>query len=72
MGRSGLAWVGERGPELVAMGAGSRVFPHNQSMGMAGGGGPIHTHVYLDRREIAEAVTEYSYRRGGSSSLLPG
>jgi len=31
----GLAWVGERGPELMSFVGGERVFPHQQSMGMA-------------------------------------
>jgi hypothetical protein len=31
----GLAWVGERGPELVNLPRGSQVYPHQQSMAMA-------------------------------------
>lgn len=31
----GLAWVGERGPELMSFVGGERVWPHQQSMGMA-------------------------------------
>lgn len=31
----GLAWVGERGPELVRMVGGERVYPHETSMAMA-------------------------------------
>ncbi|MBP2303419.1 tape measure protein [Azospirillum picis] len=31
----GLAWVGERGPELVRMAGGERVYPHETSMAMA-------------------------------------
>ncbi len=34
----GLAWVGERGPELVSLPRGSRIWPAQQSMAMAGGG----------------------------------
>mgnify|MGYP000340816182 CR=1 FL=1 len=34
----GLALVGERGPELVSMPRGSRVFTNRESMGMMGGG----------------------------------
>ena len=30
----GLAWVGERGPELVRMAGGERVYPHETSMAM--------------------------------------
>ncbi|HYF87429.1 tape measure protein [Azospirillum sp.] len=31
----GLAWVGERGPELVRMAGGERVYPHETSLAMA-------------------------------------
>lgn len=34
--RQGLTWVGEEGPELVNLGSPSRVFPHAESMQMAG------------------------------------
>ena len=40
--------VGERGPELFVPGASGTVLPN--------GGGAIHTHVYLNGREIARAV----------------
>lgn len=36
----GLTWVGERGPELLNLPPGSRVYSNQQSMGMAVGGGP--------------------------------
>ena len=35
----GLAWVGERGPELVNFRGGERVYNNRDSMAMAGGGG---------------------------------
>lgn len=35
---SGLAWVGERGPELVDFGGGEKVYNHADSMAMANGG----------------------------------
>lgn len=41
----GLAMVGERGPELVSMPRGSRVFTNRESMGMMGGNRP-----YFDLR----------------------
>ena len=41
--------VGERGPELFVPGASGTVLPN-------GAGGAIHTHVYLNGREIATAV----------------
>nr|WP_286209056.1 phage tail length tape measure family protein [Azospirillum sp. A1-3] len=31
----GLAWVGERGPELIQMAGGERVYPHAESMALA-------------------------------------
>ena len=37
----GLALVGERGPELVDLGAGSRVYSNDQLAGMIGGGAPV-------------------------------
>jgi hypothetical protein len=43
---AGAAIVGERGPELVTLPQGATVTP----------GGVIHTHVYLNGREIATAV----------------
>ncbi len=33
----GLAWVGEQGPELVSLPRGTKVYPHEESMQMAGG-----------------------------------
>lgn len=41
----GLAMVGERGPELVSMPRGSRVFTNRESMGMMGGGQPVVVQV---------------------------
>jgi SLT domain-containing protein len=32
-----MAWVGERGPELLQLPGGSRVYNHRQSVAMAGG-----------------------------------
>ncbi|PWC54376.1 hypothetical protein TSA6c_00485 [Azospirillum sp. TSA6c] len=31
----GLAWVGEKGPELMQLPTGSRIYPHSESMGIA-------------------------------------
>jgi hypothetical protein len=58
--------VGERGPELVSLQRGSHVFPNSAvagglpSLDSIGTGGTIVTKVYLDRRQIAEAVGRYS------------
>lgn len=52
--------VGERGPEIVTLRAGSVVTPNDHiHIGGFGGGGTVHTHVYLDRREIAHAIGGY-------------
>ena len=48
----GLTWVGERGPELVALPGGSRIYNNNEAMAMTGGGGvtiqEIHIHNEMD------------------------
>ena len=67
--RGGASWVGERGPEMAIAGqSGTRIMPAGGSRipqlqgalaatGAGGGGGEvIHSHVYLDGRQIAEAV----------------
>jgi TP901 family phage tail tape measure protein len=59
--RSGMTWVGEQGPELVSIPAGSTVHSANQSrqMDMAGnrgGGGPIELVINLDGREVARQL----------------
>lgn len=38
---SGMTWVGERGPELLSLPPGSRVYSNQQSMGMAGQSAPV-------------------------------
>lgn len=55
--RGGLSWVGEHGPELLNLPAGSQVIPHGRSMAMAGAGGePIHVTVQLDGRVLGEVL----------------
>jgi hypothetical protein len=63
--RSGMAVVGERGPELVQLPGGARVTPLPAGGGVAPALGgtsalnrPITTQVYLDRRMIATAIAE--------------
>ena len=53
-----LALVGEAGPEVVALPGRSQVIPNHQ-LGAAGGSSEIHTHVYLNDREIAHAMGDY-------------
>jgi phage-related protein len=56
-----LALVGEAGPELMQLPGGTRITPLQQGtvtpVDVSGfGGGDIHVHVEIDRREIAHAV----------------
>jgi len=62
----GTALVGERGPEIVSLPRAAQVTPLTGAPGQAAGTGAgtgvvdVHTHVYLDRREIAQAIGQYS------------
>jgi hypothetical protein len=61
--RSGLTWVGENGPELMQLPAGSQVHSNPDSRRMAGeggggGGGPITVQLVLDGQVIAEAIAD--------------
>lgn len=58
--QAGPVLVGERGPELLELPKAAKVKPLTSSERMrAGGERPvIHTHVYLDRRQIALAVSD--------------
>jgi hypothetical protein len=59
---TGSAVVGERGPELLSLPTGARITPLPQPVMAAGGFGEttIRVPVYLDRRQIAEAVGRYA------------
>jgi TP901 family phage tail tape measure protein len=56
---TGYHLVGEVGPEIVRLPAGATVTPAHR-FATAAGSAPIHTHVYLDGREIAHAVGDYT------------
>jgi hypothetical protein len=62
-----LALVGERGPEVVSLPASATVAPLSRGQTLAaagaGAGQTIVTKVYLDRRQIAEAVGTYAADR---------
>ena len=59
--QTGPYLVGERGPEVVTLTKGSTVIPNHQLGALAGGGAvTIHTHVIVDRKEIALAVGRYT------------
>ena len=55
---AGSVLVGERGPEVVNLPRGSNIIP-NHALGVSSGA-IIHTHIYLDRREIAHALGNYT------------
>lgn len=59
-GAGGSAIVGEAGPELVTLPRGATVVPLGAG---AVGGGPIVTKVYLDGRQIAEAIGNHTGAR---------
>jgi len=57
--RGGLTWVGERGPELVGLPRGSRVWPAQQSAAMAAAGGGLTVTmgpVYVRDEEDMDAL----------------
>lgn len=60
--KSGLSWVGERGPELMWLPQAAQVKPMDH-MGMIGGGGggafTSHTTIVLDRKVVGEASAKY-------------
>jgi hypothetical protein len=60
--QKGLAWVGEKGPELVNFGSPSRVFNHEESMQMLAGGGDVtvtqHFHIGTVTRENADYLAQ--------------
>lgn len=67
----GLTWVGERGPELVALPGGSRIFNNQEAMAMAGGGGvtvqitgPVTMRGAEDIEELAQRIMRIVQRRG--------
>lgn len=63
--RAGSALVGEAGPELLTLPAGARVtpLPALAAAAAGAGGGTIVTKVYLDKRQIAEAVADVAAGR---------
>jgi len=60
--RNGMTWVGEHGPELVQLPAGSSVKSNPDSMRMAGqstrGGGPLLVQLLLDGRVLAQQLLD--------------
>jgi hypothetical protein len=69
----GLAWVGERGRELMYVPRGSQITP-NHDLASVGGGGDISVTipVYLDGQKVAESTLNRlvdKQRRNGSTGL---
>lgn len=60
--RGGTAIVGERGPEMIRLPPAAEVIPTARAA-MAGATHTITTQVFLDRRQIAEAVGNYAADR---------
>lgn len=59
--RGGLTWVGERGPELVSLPRGSRIYSNEESEAMLAGGVTIeqvHIHNDMDVEEMAYKVAK--------------
>jgi hypothetical protein len=58
--------VGEKGPEIFVPPSAGQIVPNGGSGGWSAGGQfEIHTHLYLDGRQIAEVVNrEQDFRRG--------
>lgn len=60
----GLSWVGERGPELMALPSGAQIYPHQQSIApqapwnRSAPRDPIIVQVMLDRKVLAQAVAD--------------
>lgn len=68
----GLAWVGERGPELVALPRGSQVYPAGQSASLArrGSGGDTYIEIAIDARGSTDPrATEDAGYRGAQRAL---
>lgn len=65
--RAGMALVGERGPELVSLGAGASVTPlgaggrGGDGRGGAGSGSPIVVQLVVDGRKLAEVVAPHMH-----------
>ena len=63
MSQGGLAVVGEKGPELVHLPGGSTVTPNSalrRGVAGVGGAGSVVVPVYLDKRQIAYAMADFT------------
>jgi polyhydroxyalkanoate synthesis regulator phasin len=79
-GRTGLTWVGERGPELVKLPAGSMVNPAGASSrgGGGSGGGPVTVHLEIGSsgQRVDDLLLEILQKRirvlGGNVQVVLG
>lgn len=62
--RGGMSLVGERGPEVVNLPRGSRVYPARYSNEVAGRDVVIHVHTHLDGREVAINTVRHQMAAG--------
>jgi TP901 family phage tail tape measure protein len=76
--QSGLALVGEAGPELVRLPAGAQVYSNADSRRMASGGSPdIHLHLHgpiygmLDFEDRVKSVVRDAQRSGAFRGVIP-
>lgn len=61
----GLAWVGERGPELVNLPRGSQVYPAGQSRQMMGGEIYVRSEITVQNGNLVPIITEVSGQVAG-------
>ena len=56
--------VGEEGPEMFVPSSSGNIVPNDQLSRVSGGGvSEVHTHIYLDGRQIAESVDRHNADR---------
>lgn len=56
--------VGEEGPEMFVPSSSGNIVPNDQLSRVSGGGvSEVHTHIYLDGRQIAESVDRHSFNK---------
>jgi hypothetical protein len=71
---SGMAIVGERGPELVNLGAGAQVHTAGDTrrmLGQGGGGGPVEVVLRIEGGNDALSSLLMRMQRTGELQLLP-
>ena len=65
--QGGLTWVGERGPELVRLPAGSTIYPADKSAQMSQSGGPtLVQNIYNPVEEKTSVSTNKALQRAAA------